>query len=74
MFEQQLLAKHNGVLWVTFSRPPFKTHNVNNYMNEINEWVTQTAQKYNYTLLPCFSHNYRSVVCLMWVTYGKNIV
>jgi hypothetical protein len=67
MFQNGILAKHNGVLWLTFSYRQ-KNNGVEKTTREVSEWIQMVAKENDYQIKLVSSGSYRGVVYFYFVT------
>lgn len=70
LFRKTLLAKKNGVLWLTFSTRGSSAHDV---LASVKAWVQQEALHFDYTLSVAYEKTYGHIVTLVYVTGRANV-
>lgn len=66
-FHNQLIPKHNGVLWFTFSHRSIG--GATELINQLSDFIVLTAEAYNYPNIYLLEHGtYKSVTYLFFVT------
>jgi len=69
MFRKTLLAKSDGVLWLTFSTRGTSSKEV---VSSVTQWINKVALRFDYTLWLAFTRTYGSVVALVFITGRKH--
>lgn len=70
IFRKTLLAKRNGILWLTFSARTKKSEAVK---AKVNRWLQEEALHFDYTLTLAYEKNYGNMVTLIYVTGRDNV-
>lgn len=65
MFRKTLLAKKNGVLWLTFS---FRGSDANTVRTKVDNWLEREALLFDYSLTLAYTKTYGTVVTMIYVT------
>jgi hypothetical protein len=73
MFRKTLLAKSNGILWVTFSRPMFTKNSSAEISTRIRNWLRQTAMQFDYILSTVRDVCYGNMVTQVYMTGRQHI-
>ena len=70
MFRKTLLAKTNGVLWLTFST---RASSASEVANKVKRWVAEEALHFDYALNLAYEQAYGTVVTFVYVTGRNNL-
>jgi len=71
VFQKTLLAKNDGILWLTFSTRATTSENVK---HKVTSWIQKTADLFAYSLSLVYCKTYGTVVTFIYVTGNDNLL